>query len=133
MIDVLQSIAAFIVALGLLITFHEFGHYWVARLCDVKILRFSIGFGRPIWKQIRGEDATEFVIAALPLGGYVKMLDEREGKVNEREKNRAFNNKPLLQRTAIVVAGPAFNFIFAILAYWIIFMIGIVDLKPVIG
>ena len=133
MIDVLQSIAAFIVALGLLITFHEFGHYWVARRCDVKILRFSIGFGRPIWKRARGEDATEFVIAALPLGGYVKMLDEREGKVNDREKNRAFNNKSLLQRIAIVVAGPAFNFIFAILAYWIIFMIGFVDLKPVIG
>ncbi len=133
MIDVLQSIAAFIVALGLLITFHEFGHYWVARRCDVKILRFSIGFGRPIWKRTRGEDATEFVIAALPLGGYVKMLDEREGKVNDREKNRAFNNKSLLQRIAIVVAGPAFNFIFAILAYWIIFMIGFVDLKPVIG
>jgi len=133
MIDVLQSIAAFIVALGLLITFHEFGHYWVARRCDVKILRFSIGFGRPIWKRIHGEDATEFVVAALPLGGYVKMLDEREGKVNEREKNRAFNNKSLLQRIAIVVAGPAFNFIFAILAYWIVFMIGVVDLKPVIG
>ena len=95
MIDVLQSIAAFIVALGVLITFHEFGHYWVARRFDVKILRFSIGFGRTLYKKQFGQDNTEFVIAALPLGGYVKMLDEREGDVKEEELPRSFNYKPL--------------------------------------
>ena len=96
---IVQSIAAFILALGILITFHEFGHYWVARKCDVKILRFCIGFGRPIWKRYFGPDKTEFVIAALPLGGYVKMLDEREGNVIEAERHRAFNNKSTGQRT----------------------------------
>ena len=102
MIDVLQSIAAFIVALGVLITFHEFGHYWVARYFDVKILRFSVGFGRTVYKKTIGQDKTEFVIAALPLGGYVKMLDEREGQVDEHELPRSFNFKPLWQRFAIV-------------------------------
>jgi len=133
MIDVLQNILAFIVALGALITFHEFGHYWVARRCDVKILRFSIGFGRAIYKKQFGQDNTEFVIAALPLGGYVKMLDEREGEVKEEELPRSFNYKPLWQRFAIVSAGPVFNFIFAIIAYWIIFVVGVNSLKPFIG
>jgi regulator of sigma E protease len=133
MIDVLQSILAFIVALGVLITFHEFGHYWVARRCDVKILRFSIGFGRAIYKKTFGKDNTEFVIAALPLGGYVKMLDEREGEVKEEELPRSFNYKPLWQRIAIVSAGPIFNFIFAIFAYWLIFVVGVNGLKPFIG
>ncbi len=133
MIDILQSVLAFIVALGVLITFHEFGHFYVARLCDVKILRFSIGFGRPIYKKRFGDDATEFVIAALPLGGYVKMLDEREGDVDAAELTRAFNRKPLGQRFAIVAAGPIFNFIFAIVAYWLIFIIGVNGLKPIIG
>jgi len=133
MIDVLQSIIAFIVALGVLITFHEFGHYWVARRCDVKILRFSIGFGRAIYKKQFGKDNTEFVIAALPLGGYVKMLDEREGDVKEEELPRSFNYKPLWQRFAIVSAGPIFNFIFAILAYWVIFIVGVNGLKPFVG
>jgi regulator of sigma E protease len=133
MIDILQSILAFIVALGLLITFHEFGHYWVARRCDVKILRFSIGFGRAIYKKQFGKDNTEFVIACLPLGGYVKMLDEREGEVKEEELPRSFNYKPLWQRFAIVSAGPIFNFVFAIFAYWIVFVIGVNGLKPFIG
>ena len=133
MMDVLQSALAFIVILGILITFHEYGHFWVARKCDVKILRFSVGFGRPLWKRSFGDDQTEFVIAALPLGGYVKMLDEREGPVEEPDRERAFNNKSLLQRIMIVVAGPLFNFIFAILAYWAMYMIGINDFKPVIG
>ena len=133
MIDVLQSIAAFIVALGVLITFHEFGHYWVARCFDVKILRFSIGFGRTIYKKHFGKDNTEFVIAALPLGGYVKMLDEREGEVAEEELPRSFNYKPLWQRFAIVSAGPVFNFIFAVFAYWVIFVVGVNGLKPIIG
>ncbi|MGI9228382.1 MAG: RIP metalloprotease RseP [Gammaproteobacteria bacterium] len=133
MIDVLLSILAFIFALGLLITFHEFGHYWVARKCDVKILRFSVGFGKPLWRRAVGADNTEFVIATLPLGGYVKMLDEREGQVPEAELPRAFNNKPLPQRFAIVLAGPLFNFIFAVFAYWLLFMLGVTGLKPVIG
>ncbi len=133
MIDILQSIAAFIVALGVLITFHELGHYWVARYFDVKILRFSIGFGRTIYKKTIGQDDTEFVIAALPLGGYVRMLDEREGQVNKEELPRSFNFKPLWQRFAIVSAGPIFNFIFAVFAYWIIFVVGVSGLKPIIG
>ncbi|MBL1142349.1 MAG: RIP metalloprotease RseP [Proteobacteria bacterium] len=131
--NLLQNIGAFIVALGVLITFHEFGHYWIARRCDVKILRFSIGFGRAIYKRTFGKDNTEFVIAALPLGGYVKMLDEREGEVKEAELPRSFNYKPLWQRFAIVSAGPIFNFIFAIFAYWIIFIVGVNGLKPFIG
>ena len=133
MIEVVQSVAAFIVVLGILITFHEFGHYWVARKCDVKILRFSIGFGRPLLKRHFGKDNSEFVIAALPLGGYVKMLDEREGEVVESERHRAFNQKSLGQRVMIVVAGPLFNFIFAVFAYWCMYMIGVSDYKPIIG
>ncbi|MEJ2093692.1 MAG: RIP metalloprotease RseP [Gammaproteobacteria bacterium] len=131
--DILQHILAFIFALGVLITFHEFGHFWVARKFDVKILRFSIGFGKPIWKKYIGEDNTELVIAALPLGGYVKMLDEREGPVQANEQHRAFNRKPLSQRTAIVAAGPLFNFLFAILAYWLMYMVGLSGLQPLVG
>ena len=133
MMELLQSVLAFIVALGVLITFHEFGHYWVARRCDVKILRFSVGFGRAIYKKNFGKDNTEFVIAALPLGGYVKMLDEREGDVKEEDLPRSFNYKPLWQRFAIVSAGPLFNFIFAVFAYWTIFVVGVNGLKPFIG
>lgn len=132
MIDILQHILAFIVAIGVLITFHEFGHYWVARRCNVKIERFSVGFGRPLWRRYFGPDRTEFVIAALPLGGYVKMLDEREGEVPATERQRAFNNKPLGQRTAIVLAGPLFNFMFAIAAYWCMYMVGMTGLKPLV-
>ena len=133
MLDFIQHLFAFIFALGVLITFHEFGHYWVARKCDVRILRFSIGFGRPLWKKCFGGDNTELVIAALPLGGYVKMLDEREGDVPVNEKHRAFNNKPLQQRFAIVLAGPVFNFLFAIFAYWIMYMVGLTGIRPIVG
>ena len=133
MIAMVQMIFAFIFALGILITFHEFGHYWVARKCDVKILRFSVGFGRPLWRKVSGIDNTEFVIGAIPLGGYVKMLDEREGSVPEPERTRAFNNKSLGERFAIVVAGPLFNFIFAVLAYWAIYGLGVTGLKPMVG
>ena len=129
----LHHLLAFIVTLGILITFHEFGHFWVARKCGVKILRFSIGFGRPLWTRCFGDDRTELVVAALPLGGYVRMLDEREAPVPEPELHRAFNRKPLAQRFAIVLAGPLFNFLFAILAYWIMYMVGLTGLKPVIG
>lgn len=130
----LQSLVAFIVALGLLVTFHEFGHFWCARRCGVKVLRFSIGFGKPLWSRKFGEDDCELVVAALPLGGYVKMLDERDGDtVSPEEAHRAFNNKTLGQRAAIVVAGPLFNFIFAVGAFWLMFMIGISGPKPVVG
>ena len=133
MIALVQMIFAFIFALGILITFHEFGHYWVARKYDVKILRFSVGFGRPLWRKEFGMDNTEFVLGAIPLGGYVKMLDEREGFVPELERTRAFNNKSLGERVAIVIAGPLFNFIFAVLAYWIVFVVGVTGLKPMVG
>jgi len=133
MMQFFHHLLAFVVALGVLITFHEFGHYWVARKCGVKILRFSIGFGRPLWKRCFGADQTELVVAALPLGGYVRMLDEREAPVTESELPRAFNRRPLGQRFAIVAAGPLFNFLFAILAYWIMYMVGLTGLKPVIG
>lgn len=132
MIDVLQQILAFIVAIGVLVTFHEFGHYWVARRCGVKILRFSVGFGRPLWRRTFGADNTEFVIAALPLGGYVKMLDERESEVPAAEVERAFNRKPVGQRFAIVLAGPLFNFIFAVFAYAAMYMVGLTGVKPII-
>ncbi|MEX0950958.1 MAG: RIP metalloprotease RseP [Gammaproteobacteria bacterium] len=130
--EILQHILAFIVAIGILITFHEFGHYWVARRFDVKILRFSVGFGRTLWRRKFGPDQTEFVIAALPLGGYVKMLDEREGEVLLADRPRAFNNKPVAQRFAIVAAGPLFNFIFAVFAYCVMYMIGMTGLKPLV-
>jgi len=133
MIDFLQHLFAFLFALGVLITFHEYGHFCIARRYDVKILRFSIGFGRPLWKRYFGKDKSEFVIAAMPLGGYVKMLDEREGEVPVHELSRSFNRKPIGQRFAIVLAGPLFNFIFAILAYWVMYMVGLTGLKPVIG
>lgn len=130
--EVVQQILAFIVAIGILVTFHEFGHYWVAKRCDVKILRFSVGFGRALWTKRFGPDQTEFVIAALPLGGYVKMLDEREGEVPEQERDRAFNRKPLGQRFAIVLAGPLFNLIFAVLAYALMYSVGLSGVKPLI-
>ena len=131
--SLLYSIAAFIVAIGVLVTVHEFGHFWVARLCGVKVLRFSVGFGRPLWSKRSGSDQTEFVVAAIPLGGYVKMLDEREGEVDPAERDRAFNRKSVGRRFAIVSAGPAFNFLFAIVAYYLIFIAGIGGVKPVIG
>jgi regulator of sigma E protease len=127
------SIVAFIVAIGVLVTVHEFGHFWVARKLGVKVLRFSVGFGKPLWMRKSGPDQTEYVIAAIPLGGYVKMLDEREGEVEPQDLERAFNRKSVWRRIAIVVAGPAFNFLFAILAYYLIFLAGVNGVKPVIG
>jgi len=132
-VTILHSIAAFIVAVGLLVTIHEFGHYWVAKKLGVKILRFSIGFGRPLWQRRFGPDGTELVLAALPLGGYVKMLDEREGSVPAAELGRAFNRQPLWKRSAIVLAGPMANFLFAILAYAATYTLGIEGIRPVIG
>jgi regulator of sigma E protease len=127
------SLLSFIVAIGLLVTVHEYGHFWVARRLGVKVLRFSIGFGKPLWMRRFGRDATELVVAAIPLGGYVKMLDEREGEVATEELERAFNRKPVSTRIAVVVAGPAANFLFAIIAYWAMFVSGVTGLKPVVG
>ncbi len=129
----LSTLLAFVIALGLLITFHEFGHYLVARWSGVKVLRFSIGFGRPFYKKTLGQDQTEWVLAAIPLGGYVKMLDEREGTVPTHELARAFNRQPVLKRFAIVAAGPIANFLLAILLYWVLFVIGVTGMKPVLG
>jgi regulator of sigma E protease len=131
MSDSLISALALIVTLGVLITVHEFGHFWVARRLGVKVLKFSIGFGRPLWQR-RGRDGTEYVIAALPLGGYVKMLDEREGEVPPNEAHCAFDRQPTSSRIAIVLAGPLCNFLFAILVYSLMFMIGIPGAKPML-
>ncbi len=127
------AITAFVVALGVLIVIHEYGHYLVARLCGVKVLRFSVGFGRPLWKVRRGRDRTEWVIAALPLGGYVKMLDEHEGPVAPEELHRAFNRQSVWRRIAVVVAGPAANFLLAIAFYWALFVGGVQEAKPVLA
>ena len=128
-----STVLAFVVTLGLLIVFHEFGHYLVARWCGVKVLRFSIGFGQPLLSTRWGKDQTEWVIAAFPLGGYVKMLDEREGVVAPEELPQSFNRKPVMHRFAIVAAGPAANFLLAILLYWLLFMLGVAAIKPVVG
>jgi len=130
--DWLQQVFYFALVLGVLITFHEFGHFWVARRCGVRVLRFSIGFGPALlrWRDRRG---TEFVIAALPLGGYVKMLDEREGEVPPAQLQHAFNRRPVGQRIATVAAGPLANFLLAILAYWIVFLHGVQGVAPVVA
>ena len=153
MIELLQSILALIVTLSILVTFHEFGHYWVARLCNVHVLRFSVGFGKPIFSK-RGKppvhvaapegqvigtksneplEGTEFAVAAIPLGGYVKMLDEREGFVPDDQLHLAFNRKPVLQRIAIVAAGPIANFLLAFVAYWVLFIAGVSGVAPILG
>lgn len=131
--DFLFTAASFIVAISILIAFHEFGHFWVAKKLGVKVLRYSIGFGRTLWKKTAGPDQTEYVIAALPLGGYVKMLDEREGEVAGHEQHRAFNRQALWKRSAIVAAGPLFNLLLAIVAYMAVALMGSTGLKPEIG
>ncbi|MBW5799239.1 sigma E protease regulator RseP [Halomonas elongata] len=128
----IQNVLAVIVVLGLLITFHEFGHFWVARRCGVKVLRFSVGFGKPLWSRY-DRHGTEFAVAAIPLGGYVKMLDEREGPVPPEERHRAFNHKNVWQRIAIVAAGPLANFLLALVAYWALFVAGTSTVVPMIG
>ena len=129
----LYSTLAFVVAIGVLVIVHEFGHYWVARRLGIKVLRFSVGFGKPLWSRRFGADQTELVVAALPLGGYVKMLDETEGAVPAEDLHRAFNRQPLVKRGAVVLAGPAFNFLFAVAAYWALFSVGISGIKPIVG
>ncbi len=129
----LISIVAFIVAIGLLVAIHEFGHFWVARKLGVKVLRFSIGFGKPLFMRKSKKDNIEYAVSAIPLGGYVKMLDEREGKVAKDEKHLAFNNQPVWKRIAIVVAGPLSNFLLAIILYSLVALIGIHAMKPYVG
>ena len=127
----LGSVFWLLVTLGVLVTFHEFGHYWVARRCGVKVLRFSVGFGKAIWKRI-GKDGTEYQVAMIPLGGYVKMLDAREGDVDPTLAGQEFTGKPVWQRIAIVAAGPAFNLIFTVAAFWLMFMLGKPDIAPLV-
>jgi len=128
----LYMIVGTLIALGVLVTFHEFGHFWVARRCGVKVLRFSVGFGMPLvrWHDRKG---TEYVIAAIPLGGYVKMLDEREGDVPPEQAHESFNRKTVYQRIAIVIAGPVANFLLAIFFFWVLAMLGSQQVRPVIG
>ena len=128
----LGSVWWMIVSIGVLVTFHEFGHYWVARRFGVRVLRFSVGFGKPLWSRL-GKDGTEYVIAAIPLGGYVKMLDEREAEVPAAEAGRAFNRQPVWQRIAIVAAGPIANLLLCIALLWAMFVIGRPDYAPVVG
>lgn len=130
--DKLLALFAFIVLLGVVVSVHEWGHFQVARWCGVRVLRFSVGFGRPLWSRT-GRDGTEYVVAMIPLGGYVKMLDEREGPVTAEDLPQAFNRKPVSQRFAIVAAGPLINLLLAVLVYWLLFVVGETRMAPVIG
>ena len=130
--DFVGSVFWLVISLGLLVTFHEFGHFWVARRCGVKVLRFSVGFGKPLWMR-RGKDGTEYAIAAIPLGGYVKMLDEREADVPADQVNQAFNRKSVWQRIAIVAAGPGANLLLCVALLWAMFVVGRPDYAPQIG
>ena len=130
--DILGPIFWLLVALGVLVTFHEFGHFWVARRCGVRVLTFSVGFGRALWSRT-ARDGVEYRVAAIPLGGYVRMLDERERTVPSEQRDEAFNRKPVGQRMAIVAAGPAFNLIFAVAAFWLMFVVGVSETRPMLG
>lgn len=131
--DIISTTFIFILTVSIIVTFHEFGHYIAAKLCGVKVLEFSVGFGKRLFGKKFGKDKTDYKVSALPLGGYVRMLDEREGNVIDVEKKRAFNNQSLLKRTFIVFAGPLFNFILAIFFYFLIFSGGYTGFKPEIG
>ena len=131
--SILHTLVFFIITLGILIAFHEFGHFWVARRLGVKVTRFSIGFGKPIWRHQKTPDATEYVIAAIPLGGYVKMVGEGDEDVKLEDLPFAFNRQALWIRTAIVLAGPLFNLLLAVLFFWIVFVVGETGFKPVLG
>lgn len=131
--DFLTNLLAFIVAISILVAVHEYGHYIVGRWTGMKVLRFSIGFGKPLFTWVRGEDKTEYCISAIPLGGYVRFLDGREGPVDPRDEGRAFNHRPVWARIAVLLAGPMFNFLFAVLAYWALFVGGIPTLYPAVG
>lgn len=129
----MSTLFYFIVAIGILVSFHEFGHFWVARKTGVKVLRFSVGFGKVIWSYQKSPETTEYVISAIPLGGYVKMVDEREGEVAAEDLPYAFNRQPLWARSAIVAAGPFFNLMLAVLFFWAVLFIGETGLRPIIG
>ncbi|MGD7036482.1 RIP metalloprotease RseP [Methylotuvimicrobium buryatense] len=129
----MSTLFYFIVAIGILVSFHEFGHFWVARKTGVKVLKFSVGFGKVIWSYQKSPASTEYAISAIPLGGYVKMVDEREGKVADEDLPFAFNRQPLWARSAIVAAGPLFNLMLAVLFFWIVLFIGETGLRPIIG
>ena len=127
------NLLAFVIAISVLVAVHEYGHYIVGRWTGMKVLRFSIGFGKPIWMRIGGKDRTEYCVSAIPLGGYVRFLDTREGPIPEADEGRAFNQRPVPLRIAVLLAGPAFNFLFAIVAYWALFLYGIPTLVPAVG
>ncbi len=131
--DLLHTLFYFIVVIGVLVSFHEFGHFWVARIVGVKVIRFSVGFGKVLWAYQKDSQSTEYVISAIPLGGYVKMVDEREGEVNIEDLAYAFNRQSVIARVAIVVAGPVFNLILAAILFWSVLVIGEVGIKPVLG
>jgi regulator of sigma E protease len=118
---ILSYVLAFLVAIGVLVAVHEYGHFWMARRLGIRVLRFSIGFGRPLWSRV-GADGTEYAISAIPLGGYVKMLDEREGEVDPAVASQAYNRKPVWARILVLLAGPVANFLFAVAAYWVLFV-----------
>jgi regulator of sigma E protease len=127
------SLLAFIAAISILVAVHEFGHYIVGRWAGMKVLRFSVGFGKPIWTRVSGQDQTEYCISAIPLGGYVRFLDSRDGPVDGKDDGRAFDQRPIPARILVLLAGPAFNFVFAVLAYWLLLAGGVMALKPVVG
>jgi len=132
MFEFIWNLASFVIALGILVTVHEYGHFWVARKNGVKVERFSVGFGKALWRKT-ADDGTEYVVAMIPLGGYVKMLDERVDDVPEQDQDKTFNSKSVYQRIAIIAAGPFANFAFAIFAFYLMFLIGVPSIKPVIG
>ncbi|MGZ8095093.1 MAG: RIP metalloprotease RseP [Methylosarcina sp.] len=129
----MSTLFYFILTIGILVSFHEFGHFWVARKAGVKVLRFSIGFGKVLWSYQKTPESTEYVISAIPLGGYVKMVDEREGEVNREDLPFAFNRQSLWARTAIVAAGPLFNLGLALALFWTVLVIGETGIKPILG
>ena len=139
MLDLLLTPISFIFTLGLLVTVHEYGHFQVAKWCGVKVLKFSIGFGKPLWQKKFGHDQTEFILAVIPLGGYVKMLDERESDqaivaaLSELDLARAFNRQSVYKRIAIVLAGPLANLLLAIALYFILLMQGVIGMRPLLG
>jgi regulator of sigma E protease len=130
--SIIWSLGAFVITLGILVTFHEFGHYWVARRCGVKVLTFSVGFGKPIWQR-QAQDGTVYQIGLIPLGGYVRMLDERVDEVPAEQRHLSFNSKSVAQRAAVIAAGPIANFILAIAVLWLMFLLGVPSVKPIIG
>ena len=131
--NALITVTAFVVALAVLIIIHEYGHYLVARIAGVKVLRFSVGFGRPLWLRRSSTGATEWAVCVVPLGGYVKMLDEHDGPVAPEERHRAFNRQSVWRRIAIVSAGPLANFVLAVVLYWMLFLHGVPESKPIVG